>query len=104
VSYEKGEIVYQGTNLNSANAVGIVAEFDRVNLILRLRNIKGIFALPPNGSTHNYIKGNTSGAQFDIDHYDGMENATTNLEDNSYLETQAADILDFSETNPFGEP
>jgi hypothetical protein len=98
VSFQRGEIVYQTQPYENATAYAIVAAFDRVTLELRLRNIKGLFVDAP-------IYGLSSGASFNLDNnYDDKQNATTDLEDNSYLESQATDILDFSETNPFGEP
>jgi hypothetical protein len=98
VSYERGEAIYQGANTTSATAKGIVADFDRVNLQVRVRNIKGTFA------NNIPAKGATTGANFTISTNDPMENATSLYDDNVLLETEADNILDFSETNPFGEP
>lgn len=98
VSYERGEAIYQGANTTLATAKGIVAEFDRVNLQVRVRNIKGIFA------SNVVARGATTDANFTISTYDDMENATRSYDDNVLLETEADNILDFSESNPFGEP
>ena len=97
VSYERGEAVYQGANTATATAKGIVAEFDRVDLKLRLRNIKGTF-------TNSPAIGAVTGANFTISTYDAMDNATRTYDDNTLLETEADNILDFTESNPFGEP
>lgn len=98
VSYLKNEVVYQGADLGSATAKGIVAEFDRVSLVLRLRNIMGKFV------ANSTIDGVDSQASFTIDSFDDMENATSIYEDNMLLQTEANNILDFTESNPFGEP
>lgn len=97
-SYDRGEVVYQGANLDGATAKGIVVSFDRPTNILRVRNIKGTFATATN------IIGNTTGATFVLASYDRQQNATSNYENNVLIETEANNILDFSETNPFGEP
>lgn len=100
ISYQRGEIVYQGVSLELAVSVGIVASFDKTTMKLRLRNTKGNF------TTDNPVEGSTSGASYDItpNASDTMDNAATAFDDNSYIETQADNILDFTETNPFGEP
>jgi hypothetical protein len=97
-SYVRGEAVYQGADISSATAKGIIANFDRVNLELRVRNIKGTFA---NGVP---AIGATSAANFTISTFDPMNNATSEYDDNVLLQTEAYDVLDFSESNPFGEP
>jgi hypothetical protein len=97
-SYVRGEAVYQGVDIASATAKGIVADFDRVNLELRVRNIKGTFA---NGVP---AIGATSAANFTISTFDPTNNATSEYDDNVLLQTEAYDVLDFSESNPFGEP
>lgn len=97
-SYARGEVAYQGANLAGANAKGIVVSFDRPTMTLRLRNIKGTFIENIN------VIGNTSNASFSLDSYDKQENASTAYENNVLIETEASNILDFTETNPFGEP
>ena len=98
ISFQRGEIVYQTPPYETATAFAIVSSFDRVNLELRLRNIKGSF------NVNEPIFGLVSGAQYDVVSYDGMNNATTNFDDNSIIQYEANNILDFTETNPFGEP
>jgi hypothetical protein len=99
VSYEKHEIVYQGANLNSATARAIVASFDRPTTTLRLRNIKGNFVVG------NNIIGVSTGASYELDAYDGQQDATINAAaENVFFETEGDSILDFTESNPFGEP
>jgi hypothetical protein len=100
ISYQRGEVVYQGVSLELAVNLGIVASFDRTTLKLRLRNIKGDF------HSDDPVEGSESGASYNIipNAHDERDNAVTVFDDNSYLESQAVNILDFSETNPFGEP
>jgi hypothetical protein len=98
VSFVRGEVVYQGNNISTATCTGVVADFDRTTLILRVRNIKGIFV------SSDPVIGFDSGASYILEDYDGMENATSAYDDNYLLQTEAANILDFTENNPFGEP
>ncbi len=98
VSYDRGEVVYQGTDLANSNCKGIVVTFDRPNLLLKVRNIKGTFAANVN------IIGDTTGATFELDDYDKQENTPSQYDNNVLIENEADAILDFSETNPFGEP
>lgn len=98
VSFVRGEVVYQGNNISTATCTGIVADFDRTTRILRVRNIKGVFV------ANNAVVGFDSGASYILEDYDGMENATSAYDDNYLLQTEAANILDFTENNPFGEP
>ncbi len=103
-TFTRAEVAYQGANTAVASALGIVVEFDRPTGILRLRNIKGAFA---NTAGANTIKGNTSGATANLVSFDILYNATTpqgDIADNVIIETESDAILDFSETNPFGEP
>ena len=98
VSYDRGEIVYQGTDLANSNCKGIVVTFDRPSLLLKVRNIKGTFAANVD------IIGDTTGATFELDSYDKQENTPSSYDTNVLIENEADAILDFSETNPFGEP
>lgn len=93
------EWVYQGTSLEDATAKAIVANWDKPSRKLKIRNIKGQFIAGP------VIKGNSSGAQWYIaTAADTMRNINfENIEDNERVEQEADNILDFSESNPFGE-
>jgi hypothetical protein len=98
-TFARGEIAYQGADVANASSFGIVVEFDRPAGVLTLRNIKGSFA---NGVM---IVGNTSGATANLLSYDILVTATPGeISDNKIIETEADSILDFSESNPFGEP
>jgi hypothetical protein len=100
-SYRRGEIAYQGVDAANANAAGIVVEFNRPEGILRLRNIKGSFVV------NTSIVGSITGTTSNLDSYNILENATIpqgEISDNEIIENEADAILDFSESNPFGEP
>jgi len=97
-SFDPQEIVYQGASLASASAKGYVVSWDRPNLILTIRNVKGEFA--PNTP----IRGYTSNASWTLASSNTMEDASTPYDDNVRIESEADNILDFTELNPFGEP
>lgn len=102
-TFIRGEVAFQGTDVSS-NVFGIVVNFDRPAGILRLRNIRGAFS---NTVAANTITGLTSGATAELVSYDILYNATIpqgDIADNILIETEADTILDFSESNPFGEP
>jgi hypothetical protein len=103
-TFARGEIAFQGADVANSSAFGIVVEFDRPAGVLRLRNIKGAFANTVNANT---IIGATSNARANLVTYDIQYNATLpqgDVSDNVIIETEADTILDFSESNPFGEP
>lgn len=99
--YEPGEIVEQTYNVDGdpVTVTATVADWDPDTRKLRLTYINGV--LSPN----NPIIGEDSGAEwivdtfstidFDIDNYDNAQN--------KIFEETADEILDFTETNPFGE-
>jgi hypothetical protein len=99
-AYKKEEIVYQGSSLSSATSTAIVKNWFPANNMLQLINIKGTF------STGSNIVGSTSNANFTLttfnrQDFDGVSDELTN---NLEIQTDANDVVDFSETNPFGEP
>lgn len=98
-NYTQKEIAFQsgdGTQ-NNAFATGVVQEWNAVNKKLNLSNIYGEF-LP-----NTIIKGATSNAQFVMSTYNPLDDVSPNENfENKYIEDQANTILDFSETNPFG--
>jgi hypothetical protein len=94
------EVVYQGANLASATAQALVYDFSPNTSIEIYRTI-GTFA---SGSP---VKGNTSNANWNIASTSDlipMDNAFEDIRDNNRIETEADSIIDFTETNPFGEP
>ncbi|NDB83761.1 MAG: hypothetical protein EB127_13700, partial [Alphaproteobacteria bacterium] len=99
-AYAKSEVVYQGTSLESASSTAIVKNWFPANTTLQLINLKGTF------SQGGSIRGVTSNANytlttFDRQSFDGISDEFTN---NLELQTDANGIIDFTETNPFGEP
>lgn len=98
LTFQKNETVYQGANLNVATATAIVASWDKPNRILKLMDTNGTF------TTNTLIKGETSGASWTLSSVELQDDANDLLDDNLRLQTEADLILDFSESNPFGEP
>ena len=91
------EIVYQGANVSVATAQALVHDFSP-NTHVDIYRVKGTFA-------SGQIKGNTSGAIWTINTIaDKFDDAFEDIQDNNRIETEADSIIDFSETNPFGEP
>jgi len=104
VSFKRYEIAYQGTNGDVANSTahGVVVSFDRPNNVLRLRNIKGAFS---NTANANVIYGSVTNAHANLMNYDILYNATIpqgEIGDNVIIEAEANLVMDFSESNPFG--
>ena len=99
-TYEKLEYVYQGASLATATAKGIIAYWDKPSHILKLRNVKGTFTANSN------IIGVSSGAAWTLaTNPNTLEDASPeSIEDNSRIESEANNIIDFTEINPFGEP
>ena len=99
-TFVNDEIVYQGANLAYASAQAIVYDFVP-NTHIDVIRVKGTFN---DGSP---IKGNTSNATWTINIASDtayMNTAFEDIIDNQRIETEAAGIIDFTETNPFGEP
>lgn len=98
-NYTRKEIVYQSTDITQANAtvVAIVSEWDANNKILSVTNIAGEFA---NGYP---VYGASSNAIWTIHNFDPLDVEVKDEHyDNKYIQTQGDSIIDFSETNPFG--
>ena len=92
--YEVDEEIYQGANLATATAQGIVASFD--NTTIKVFNVVGTFA------KDLAIIGNTSLTSkicLGIDEQD----LNTSYAENKQFETEGDSILDFSETDPWSE-
>jgi len=98
-TYILDEQVYQGTSLAAATATAYVASWDKPTLKLNLKDIKGRFA------TGSAIKGVASNASFTLSSVNLFDNINDGLDDNFEIESEAdGGILDFTESNPFGEP
>jgi hypothetical protein len=98
-SYEAREIVYQSADGTQANAwvVAIVQEFIKPEDTLKVTNIAGEFR------DNVAIIGATSNAEYYLASFDPLKDSTRNeTYDNAYLFDTANNIIDFTETNPFG--
>lgn len=96
-----GEIIYQGTDSANATAQAIVHTYNAARYVDVIR-VNGDFIVG------QALKGADSGANWTMN---GSENnlITTafpfeDVQDNQILETEGSSIIDFTETNPFGEP
>jgi hypothetical protein len=101
-NYIADEIIYQGTSLANATAQAIVHTWSPNTLNIDVFRVQGTFA---NGVN---IIGATSGAVWEkfgeINTGAFDNNPFEDLFDNTRIQNEAANILDFSEVNPFGEP
>lgn len=98
-TYDQHEIVYQGPDVANSTAVAYVSNFDKPTLKLTIRNIKGTFV------ANTAVKGtiNTS-TSYILASGDKMDDSHSLFEDNSRIQAEAENIVDFTENNPFGEP
>lgn len=98
--YTVKEIVYQSANTQAnATATGIVQSWSAVANTVRVSNIAGEFA-----NNGNRIIGASSNAQYFLSTYDPLkENQRDDTWDNYIIENSANSIVNFSETNPFGQ-
>jgi len=76
---------------------GKVARYDVTNKELELIDIIGTF------TDDDSLIGETSGAEIVIDSFSSIENENSLAGENKYFEDQADSILDWTESNPFGE-
>ena len=95
-SFRSGELVYQGSTLNASTARAYVQNWNAVTRELYLIHIRGVFA------SNTLIKGVDSNAQWTMTSGNVQEDASEEFDDNIRIETEADNILDWSETNPFG--
>lgn len=94
------EIVYQGSNLASATAQALVYDFVP-DAYIDIYRTQGSFI------STSRVKGETSNANWGITLVSDaatQNNAYEDIIDNARIEAASDNIIDFSETNPFGEP
>ena len=94
------EIVYQGANLAYSTAQAIVYDFTP-NTHVDVIRVFGTF------SSGSPLKGNTSNANWTtltVSDTATMNTAYEDIIDNERIEAESDGIIDFTETNPFGEP
>jgi hypothetical protein len=99
VNYNKGELVYQSADTTQANAttVAYVSSWLPSTGILSVTNIAGEF------EPAVYIYGASSNAVYALANFDPLNSpAKKEQYDNEYIQSSANSIIDFSETNPFG--
>lgn len=99
-TYESREVVFQSTDNTQANAwvVALVQEWIKPDDSLKVTNIAGEFR------DNVAIIGATSNARYFLASYDPLKDSTKNESyDNSYFFDTANNIIDFTETNPFGK-
>jgi len=99
-SYKQGELVYQGNSFATATSTAIVKNWFPANNTLQLINMKGTF------SQSTSVRGNTSNALFTLSSFNrqNFDSIADELTNNLEIQTDANGIIDFTETNPFGEP
>ena len=73
-----------------------VKSWDSSTRILQIINRTGTF------NTAEYIKGQTSGANWSGESYNTLDNTNSEVDQNYSFETADDDVIDFSESNPFG--
>ena len=96
-TFSTDEIIYQGSSLAAATAQGTVVSWTAASRTLRANDTSGTFVAGQS------ITGDTSGAIWTLTSYDDQALPTTPFADNLEFETDGDSILDFSESNPFGE-
>ena len=93
------EIVYQGANLATATATSTVHNYVTGSQLFIYRTT-GTFV------ASTLVKGNTSGAIWNVSATSDtatMDTAFEDIVDNNRIETEADNVIDFTEHNPFGE-
>jgi hypothetical protein len=98
-TYQLNEIVYQSNDGTYANAIcqAVVQTWSPNENILSITTIKGTFA------TSMRVIGVTSNAQYFLTTYDPyLDNVSDESYGNKTIKTESDSIIDFSESNPFG--
>jgi len=90
-TYQSNEIVTG----SSSGAKGRVKSWDSINNVLKLGATSGTFV------SGDIAVGSDSSAQYSVDYIESAEFADK-YDKSDEIETEADDILDFSESNPFG--
>ena len=99
--FSDNEIIYQGASVANATAQAIVQESDVIGAskYVNIIRVQGTF------TTANVIGANSGAVWMAnvISDTATMDNAFEDIIDNNRIETEADGILDWTETNPFGE-
>lgn len=96
-NFIKDEIVYQGTDLNTATAQGKIVSITGANDKIQITNIIGVF------DTAIVVKGATSLANYAITSLDPLNILKDASAANETIQTETSTVIDFSESNPFSE-
>jgi hypothetical protein len=99
-TYQTKEVVYQSPNGTYANATrtAVLQNWDITSKTLTVTNIQGEFL------NNQVVIGLSSNAQFTLSTFDTLETKPHNeIYDNKYIENSANLIIDWSESNPFGQ-
>lgn len=100
-TFVKGEIVYQGTDLANSTAQAIVHTWNPARHVDVVQVIGSFIS----GQS---LKGDTSNAIWTMDESANdlitTDNPFEDIQDNFVIESEADSIIDFTESNPFGEP
>jgi hypothetical protein len=99
-NYSVKEIIYQAPDSTQANAtaVAVVQNWNAVANTISVTNIAGEFVdtqviIGASSNTHSYLVS-----------YDPLKDSTRNeTYDNLYIDNQSNNIIDFTESNPFGK-
>ena len=91
-TFTAGETVTGGTS----NVTAEVKSFDSATRTLIVINRSGTFSVPET------ITGGTSSASWTTATYNTIQNTNSEYDQNNDFETADNDIIDFTETNPFG--
>ena len=98
-NYYTNELVYQGANLANSIAKAEVKEWDPQTKYILLMNIKGDF------SANTQLIGDTSNTRYNVASVDALgDYLDYDIYDNKVLQNEANTFLDFTESNPFGQP
>ena len=93
-----GEYIYNETVVGSiSSTTALVRNWDSVNNILQVSNVSGTFV---NGDV---LTGSESGATYKV-RIITTYNTVDRYAENEVIESEADGIIDFSESNPFGNP
>ena len=102
-SFKADEIVYQGASYAQANSKAIAHSWDTSNNKLFVTQTVGVFT-----TDKGVVKGLNSGAQWTLssagDAMTPFDTIFEDIADNNRIEVEANQFINFSETNPFGEP
>lgn len=98
-TFYDGEVVYQGSNLTTANTRAVVTDYNSATKKLTLHQIVGTFA------TATAIKGVTSNSNYTVTATDTLGDYVFYDDyDNKELQDEGVLFIDLSEINPFGMP